>query len=158
MLSITRPRARKFLVSVGGDKLIKLWDITPAVALLTATTAEANGADAAATDGKKKAKKGGAEANGSAAAVGSGPVQLKTLAAVAGHDKDINCVAVAPNDQFIATGSMDKTARVWSLPDLVQVRRLSVCVAHGSHGVRGRDSEVIRSLGNGAGAGAWVVS
>ncbi len=131
-------------MSVGGDKLIKLWDIAPAVALLTS---EANGTDAAAADGgKKKGKKGGADAP---AAVGGGPLQLKTLAAVAGHDKDINCVAVAPNDQLVATGSMDKTARVWSLPDLVQVRGLSVCVTHGTRSVRGRDKEANLGLGRG---------
>lgn len=28
------------------------------------------------------------------------------------HDKEINSVAVAPNDKFIASGSMDKTAKV----------------------------------------------
>lgn len=34
------------------------------------------------------------------------------------HDKDINAVAVAPNDKFIATGSQDKTAKV-SLVELL---------------------------------------
>ena len=33
-------------------------------------------------------------------------------------------MAVAPNDQLIATASQDKTIRLWSMPDLVQVRRL----------------------------------
>ena len=28
------------------------------------------------------------------------------------HDKEINSVTVSPNDKFIATGSMDKTAKV----------------------------------------------
>lgn len=30
------------------------------------------------------------------------------------HQMDINCVAVAPNDKMIATGSQDKTAKLWS--------------------------------------------
>lgn len=31
------------------------------------------------------------------------------------HDKDINTVAVAPNDKFFATGSQDKLVKVWSV-------------------------------------------
>lgn len=30
------------------------------------------------------------------------------------HQKDINCVTVAPNDKLIATASQDKTAKLWS--------------------------------------------
>lgn len=30
------------------------------------------------------------------------------------HQKDINCVSVAPNDKIIATASQDKTAKLWS--------------------------------------------
>lgn len=35
-------------------------------------------------------------------------VHLTTIA----HEKDINSICVSPNDKFIATGSMDKTAKV----------------------------------------------
>lgn len=31
------------------------------------------------------------------------------------HDKDINCVAVAPNDELFATASFDKLGKVWDL-------------------------------------------
>ncbi|KAF5810790.1 putative transcription factor WD40-like family [Helianthus annuus] len=43
---------------------------------------------------------------------------LKTKAATAAHDKDINALAVAPNDSLICSGSQDRTARIWKLPDL----------------------------------------
>ncbi|XP_075035403.1 transducin beta-like protein 3 [Mixophyes fleayi] len=35
-----------------------------------------------------------------------------------GHDKDINSVAVSPNDKLIVSGSQDKTAKLWSSADL----------------------------------------
>ncbi|XP_057970053.1 protein TORMOZ EMBRYO DEFECTIVE [Malania oleifera] len=49
------------------------------------------------------------------------PTNLKTKAVVSAHDKDINSLAVAPNDSFVCSGSRDRTARVWRLPDLVSV-------------------------------------
>ncbi|XP_078446004.1 transducin family protein / WD-40 repeat family protein [Wolffia australiana] len=47
--------------------------------------------------------------------------KLKAKAVVAAHDKDINCIAVSPNDGFVCSGSQDRTACVWRLPDLVSV-------------------------------------
>ncbi|XP_075686680.1 transducin beta-like protein 3 [Rhinoderma darwinii] len=35
-----------------------------------------------------------------------------------GHDKDINSVAVSPNDKLIVSGSQDRTAKLWSSDDL----------------------------------------
>ncbi|KAG4915260.1 hypothetical protein JHK87_052817 [Glycine soja] len=46
---------------------------------------------------------------------------LKAKAVVAAHDKDINSVAVAPNDSLVCSGSQDRTTCVWRLPDLVSV-------------------------------------
>ncbi|CAG8469134.1 6057_t:CDS:10 [Paraglomus occultum] len=33
------------------------------------------------------------------------------------HDKDINSIAIAPNDKIFATASQDKTVKVWSVAD-----------------------------------------
>lgn len=49
------------------------------------------------------------------------PINLKAKAVVAAHSKDINSLAVAPNDSLVCTGSQDRTACVWRLPDLVSV-------------------------------------
>ncbi|XP_059667432.1 protein TORMOZ EMBRYO DEFECTIVE [Cornus florida] len=49
------------------------------------------------------------------------PTKLKAKAVVAAHDKDINSVAISPNDSFVCSGSQDRTACVWRLPDLVSV-------------------------------------
>lgn len=34
------------------------------------------------------------------------------------HEKDVNCVTIAPNDRMIATASQDKTAKLWSADGL----------------------------------------
>eukprot|EP00741_Cyanophora_paradoxa_P003445 tig00000704_g3346.t2 len=44
-------------------------------------------------------------------------LQLKAAATVIAHNGDINCVAVSPNDKFIATGSQDKTVKIWALSE-----------------------------------------
>ena len=45
--------------------------------------------------------------------------ELKSSAVVAAHEKDINAVAVAPNDSLVASASQDRTVRLWRLPSLV---------------------------------------
>lgn len=43
------------------------------------------------------------------------------------HEKDINCVAISPNDRFIATSSQDKTAKLW---DSTELKLLGVFRGH----------------------------
>ncbi|OVA02911.1 WD40 repeat [Macleaya cordata] len=52
---------------------------------------------------------------------GNQVINLRAKAVVAAHDKDINSLAVAPNDNLVCSGSQDRTACVWRLPDLVSV-------------------------------------
>ena len=49
------------------------------------------------------------------------PLRLAASATALAHDKDINTIAVAPNDRLVATGSADRTIKVWSLPTLAPV-------------------------------------
>ncbi|KAI4890463.1 hypothetical protein NFI96_025586 [Prochilodus magdalenae] len=51
-------------------------------------------------------------------AVGEEPAQLSARITEKGHDKDVNSVAVSPNDKLIASGSQDRTAKLWSLADM----------------------------------------
>lgn len=41
------------------------------------------------------------------------------------HEKDINCLAVSPNDQLIASASQDKSIKLWSAQDLSAIATLS---------------------------------
>ncbi|CAE6469273.1 unnamed protein product [Rhizoctonia solani] len=45
----------------------------------------------------------------------SSPVKLKSFATVKAHDKDINALDIAPNGRLVATGSQDKTAKVFEV-------------------------------------------
>ncbi|KAJ7554558.1 hypothetical protein O6H91_06G145300 [Diphasiastrum complanatum] len=47
------------------------------------------------------------------------PMKLSSQAVIAAHDKDINAVAVAPNNSLVCSGSQDRTARVFKLPELI---------------------------------------
>lgn len=45
-------------------------------------------------------------------------VELEAFCSTRAHEKDINIVAIAPNDSLIATGSQDKTVKLWNTNDL----------------------------------------
>lgn len=44
--------------------------------------------------------------------------ELEVTASIRGHDKDINILSVAPNDSLVASGSQDKTIKLWDSTDL----------------------------------------
>jgi U3 small nucleolar RNA-associated protein 13 len=46
------------------------------------------------------------------------PTELVAATSVRGHEKDINIVSIAPNDSLVATGSQDKTVKLWNATDL----------------------------------------
>ncbi|MGH0116990.1 UNVERIFIED_CONTAM: hypothetical protein FKN15_024935 [Acipenser sinensis] len=49
---------------------------------------------------------------------GGSPEVLHARVTEKGHDKDINSIAISPNDKLLATGSQDRTAKLWSSADL----------------------------------------
>ncbi|XP_030646685.1 transducin beta-like protein 3 [Chanos chanos] len=51
-------------------------------------------------------------------AVDGEPAQLSARLTEKAHDKDVNSVAVSPNDKLLASGSQDRTAKLWSLDDM----------------------------------------
>lgn len=52
------------------------------------------------------------------------PVAMQCLVTKVAHEKDINCVTIAPTDKLIATASQDKTAKIWNVTDLSLVATL----------------------------------
>jgi U3 small nucleolar RNA-associated protein 13 len=81
------------LVSGGADKLVRVWDTSE---VFRALQIEGNKQDA----------------------VPEKPAKLKVSATVAAHDKEVNCVAVAPNNRLVASGGADRCAKLWQLPAL----------------------------------------
>jgi WD40 repeat protein len=55
---------------------------------------------------------------------GKAPAISGSRATVFAHDKDINAIAVSPNDRVIASGSQDKTAKLWNAADLAPLGTL----------------------------------
>lgn len=49
------------------------------------------------------------------------PIKFHCVATQIAHEKDINCVTMAPNDKMVATGSQDKTAKIWDPKTLALV-------------------------------------
>uniref|UniRef100_A0AAX7VDU2 U3 small nucleolar RNA-associated protein 13 C-terminal domain-containing protein n=1 Tax=Astatotilapia calliptera TaxID=8154 RepID=A0AAX7VDU2_ASTCA len=56
--------------------------------------------------------------------------QLTARATEKAHDKDVNSVAVSPNDKLLASGSQDRTAKLWSLTGEGTVSLLGVFRGH----------------------------
>ncbi|KAI9188218.1 U3 small nucleolar RNA-associated protein 13 [Blastocladiella emersonii ATCC 22665] len=86
-------RAGHFAVTGSQDRTVKLWDLRK---FMDPTLANGEEEDQEEEEAETDA------------------VTVRAKFTVKAHDKDINSVAVAPNDRFFATASQDKTAKVWS--------------------------------------------
>lgn len=70
---------------------------------------------------------------------GVDPAKCHSLTTHKAHDKDINTLDIAPNDQFLASGSQDRTANVYEVsytpgsggkPPRGEIKRLGCCKGH----------------------------
>ncbi|RLN95089.1 hypothetical protein BBJ28_00000119 [Nothophytophthora sp. Chile5] len=131
----------RWLVSASKDRSARLWDLRPAgdkskspakcvatctghtealgaVAISQRATSFATGAAFFVTGSSDKTlKMWSLQPLASAYATPTKPapqeLTLSTLGAVKAHEKDVNALAVAPNDRFIASASQDKLIKVW---------------------------------------------
>ena len=102
-----------FLISAGADKLLRAWDVA-------GLSGNSNG------KGKGKDARGKTAATTAATTAANHEPHLPALAAIPAHEKDINAVCIAPNDQLVASASQDKTIKIWRMPNLTPV-----CVLRG---------------------------
>ena len=133
-----------FLASCGKDKEMRIWHIPSlSCCALAIGHSEAIGSTAMSRLEKRYSVHGKAAVNGGGAFVVTVSVDrtlkrwnlpgvealknaaeegnelsLNSLASSRAHEKDINVVSVAPNDSFVATGSQDKTIKIWNSVDL----------------------------------------
>lgn len=75
----TTKEAPRFMFTGSQDKTIKMWDLS------------------------------------SVSSVASTPLRCKSLTTQKAHEKDINSLDVSPNDRFLASGSQDRTVRVYEV-------------------------------------------
>ena len=86
-----------FMASGGADKILKRWAM-PVHSFPTSSSSGAKNVDM---------------------------VKLVATHSVRAHDKDINSVAVSPNDSIIASASQDKSVRLWRASDLTPIATLN---------------------------------
>jgi U3 small nucleolar RNA-associated protein 13 len=85
---------------------------------------------------------------------GGDSVRLKSIATLKAHDKDINALDVAPNDALLASGSQDKTAKIFSISyarGRGELTLLGTCKGHkrGVWSVRFARGERVLATGSG---------
>ncbi|KAJ1963994.1 U3 small nucleolar RNA-associated protein, partial [Dipsacomyces acuminosporus] len=78
-----------FMITGSEDRTVKMWDLSPLRAIFESPETAFN------------------------AISETGPIKLHTLYTFQAHEKDINSICVAPGDNIFATGSQDKTAKIW---------------------------------------------
>ncbi|KAJ1672564.1 U3 small nucleolar RNA-associated protein, partial [Spiromyces aspiralis] len=84
---LARKPGCNFMITGSQDRTVKLWDLS------------------------------GVPKTSAAARQLAAPIRLSARYTFKAHDKDINSLAIAPNDQVFATGSQDKTAKLWSVAE-----------------------------------------
>jgi len=129
-----------FLVTASKDRTLKRWAMGELRSLggggggggKAAAAAAAAAAEAAEAEAAAAASSGDAAASDAArrdADAAHEAALLRPAAAYSelGHDKEVNCLAVSPNNAIVASASQDRTIKLWAATDL---RPLGTCRGH----------------------------
>ncbi|KAJ1657137.1 U3 small nucleolar RNA-associated protein 13 [Dispira simplex] len=122
-VALAKDKGCTFLLTSGQDRTVKYWDLTK-VTTIQPKTQKINTRD------------------------DDQVASLVTRYTVLAHDKEVNTLAVAPRNKFFATGSQDKTIKVWSAADGKQV---GTCTGHRRGVWKVEFSPVDQVLASGAG-------
>jgi WD40 repeat protein len=122
MRAVYSPDGRRIL-SGGGDGIVRLWDATTGETLRSFDGHTGRVESVAfSPDGRLALSCGG---------TGDGTVRLwdvergQELYRFEGHLSGVNCVVFSPDGRCALTASLDRTVRLWRLPDAERLRRLS---------------------------------
>ncbi|KAF8588517.1 U3 small nucleolar RNA-associated protein [Ramaria rubella] len=121
----------RFMFTGSQDRTIKMWDLSTVPLTFTASSSSED----------------------------SEPLHLQSLMTHRAHDKDINSLDVAPNDRLLASGSQDRTAKIFEIEYVVsgkksvrgEIRLLGVCKGHKRGVWNVRFSKTDRVLATGSG-------
>ena len=120
-------KATSFLISAANDKVLKRYNIGPVVKQahiqLKDTTSNSMNDSSSISNNNSNSKnrsKSKSKTSSSRSASLSVLTSIDVLASnsIRAHDKDINCSAISPNAAMVATGSHDKTVKIWRSSDL----------------------------------------
>lgn len=141
-------KAAMLSFSVGADKILKRWNMSKAVG--SGSNGNGSGGGGSMDYSRLTYSYGGSDDTGTTIDTttatttsasksigdrGNARTTLSTLQvnypqvvssthSVRAHDKDINCVQLSPDDTLVATGSQDKTIKLWKSHDLTTVATL----------------------------------
>ena len=96
----------KFTFTGSQDRTIKMWDLSGVPAVVNAPSSSSS-PPLSSAGGSDPESRG----NGGLTA----PARCRSLFTLKAHEKDINSLDVSPNDRFLASGSQDKTAKVYEI-------------------------------------------
>ena len=106
------------LLTASKDKTIKLWDLSAVYPKGASAAGGAAGSKSTAAGRKSAAAAGAAGSAGPAGPTSGAEVEVvraRAMSTVLGHTKEVNAVAMAPNDRLAVSASQDRTLKVWSL-------------------------------------------